>query len=344
MRESTKQKRAFAHDIDMLERNQQVWLQQQEYLNAYNDPSQQVQRLEAAGINPNLALDSVNAGNGFDVSGGKGSTQSYAASLGASAMRDASRVQAAQSIGQIGVELGNQRVSAYNAETQRAAANSQIALQAAEKGLISKKAAGQQIQNELDTQYGAKQREATINLQNMMAEDAASSSVMKDISAHNDTIRTGQYVKESAQNMRESAARIDKIRSDISVNDKVKAQIDKGMELTQKIIDDYERNNGKVSDAKVKQLEKLADYLENKTENEDITESNRILIQECGQTFRSLVHDVKDAAVETAKGKRGFNPGQYGRRSRQVQTRTPNGGTQTDNWEYYVPREEWNNY
>lgn len=45
------------------ENNKQLWYEQQEYLNDYNSPENQVKRLRDAGINPQLALGNVTTGS-----------------------------------------------------------------------------------------------------------------------------------------------------------------------------------------------------------------------------------------------------------------------------------------
>lgn len=56
--------------------NKALWFEQQEYLNAYNDPSAQVERLSKAGINPALALGSMTPGNAVGGSTGSSSVPS----------------------------------------------------------------------------------------------------------------------------------------------------------------------------------------------------------------------------------------------------------------------------
>lgn len=53
--------------------NKALWYEQQDYLNAYNDPSAQVQRLRKAGINPQLALGAMSVGNAQGGSTGSAS-------------------------------------------------------------------------------------------------------------------------------------------------------------------------------------------------------------------------------------------------------------------------------
>lgn len=53
--------------------NKALWFEQQEYLNAYNDPSAQVERLSKAGINPALALGAMTPGNAVGGSTGSSS-------------------------------------------------------------------------------------------------------------------------------------------------------------------------------------------------------------------------------------------------------------------------------
>lgn len=55
------------------ENNKALWFKQQEYLNAYNDPSAQVERLRKAGINPQLVLGAMTPGNAQGGSTGSAS-------------------------------------------------------------------------------------------------------------------------------------------------------------------------------------------------------------------------------------------------------------------------------
>lgn len=349
----TKEKKAEQHDKDMAALNQQYWFEQQEYLNAYNDPSQQVQRMEAAGINPNLALQQVSAGNAGDVSGGKGSTQSYAASLGAEAQERATDAGIARSMGDIANDMSDVQTRKYNAQTQRAVAHADIALKAEEKGLISEKKAGQVINNELETQFGKLKRQSDIDLNKAKEEEAASNAWSAAIRANNDSLRVENETMEVSQrieNMKSEVkvnyAKMEELRSSANLNNKLARKAEEDARYAKQLADTFQDNVSKVNKAKIVELNKRADYLENRTQHDDLDESTKTYINAGVQVIRGVGEAAEKIYENTPGGKAGkgsqrnTTPDMHKnfKHEQTVTRKRSDGSTQVDKYTGYRPR------
>lgn len=342
------QNQAEQHDKDMAELNQQIWLQQQEYLNAYNDPSQQVQRLESAGINPNLALQQVSAGNGSDVSGGKGTTQSYAASLAATQQRRATDAGIARNMGDIANEMSDVQTRRYNAETQRSVASADIALKAEQRGLISEQKAGQVIQNELDTQFGSRKRQSEIDLNKMREEEAASNAYSAVIRANNDqkrveneTAETNQKIENMKQDVRESVARIRQLNSQADLNNSMKRQVESTADYIDKKVQYFDVTDVTKSKAIIRELKARGEYFQKLTHNADLTDTEKLVYQACADGILmasnhlwTILEDMNPMKMSsrTPGAPPPVDPSRHYQHTQQRQIPLPNGGTQTDTY------------
>lgn len=342
------QNQAEQHDRDMAALNQQYWIEQQEYLNAYNDPSQQVQRLESAGINPNLALQQVSAGNGSDVSGGKGTTQSYAAALGATQQKRATDAQIARNMGDVGAQMSEQETKRFNAETQRAVANADIALKAAQSGLFSEQKAGQIIQNELETQYGGAKRQSEIALNRMKEEEAASNAYSAVIRANNDqkrveneTAETQQKIENMKQDVRESVARIRQLNSQADLNYSMKRQVESTADYIDKKVQFFDVTDVTKSKAIIRELESRGEYFRKLTHNADLTDSEKLVYQACADGILmasnhlwTILEDMNPMKMgsRTPGAPSPVDPSRHYQHTQQRQIPLPNGGTQTDTY------------
>lgn len=348
----TKEKKAEQHDKDMAALNQQYWMEQQEYLNAYNDPTQQVQRMEAAGINPNLALQQVSAGNAGDVSGGKGTTQSYAAALGAEAQERATDAGIARSMGDIANDMSDVQTRKYNAETQRAVAHADIALKAEEKGLISEKKAGQVINNELETQFGKLKRQSDIDLNKAKEEEASSNAWSAAIRANNDskrveneTAEVSQKVENMKSEIKVNTAKMEELRSAANLNNELAKKAQEDARYAKQLADTFEDNVSKVNEATIEELDKRAKYLENRAAHDDMDESTKAYIQAGTQIVKEVAQtarDMKKNGLEERRQKwtEEHTPDKRKdfRHDRTITTKRSDGSTQVDKYSGYNQR------
>lgn len=351
----TKEKKAEQHDKDMAALNQQYWMEQQDYINAYNDPSQQVQRMEAAGINPNLALQQVSAGNAGDVSGGKGTTQSYAAALGAESQERATDAGIARSMGDIANDMSDVQTRKYNAETQRAVAHADIALKAEEKGLISEKKAGQVINNELETQFGKLKRQSDFDLNKAKEEEAASNAWSAAIRANNDSARVESETAEVSQkieNMKSEVkvnyAKMEELKSSANLNNELAKKAQEDARYAKQLADSFKDNVTDVNKAKIGELNKRADYLENRALHDDMDESTKTYINAGVQVIRGVGEAAEKIYENSAGGKAGkgsqrnTTPDMHKnyKHERSITTKRSDGSTQVDKYTGYRPRND----
>lgn len=350
-----KEKKAEEHDFAMAAKNQEYWFEQQQYLNAYNDPSQQVQRMEAAGINPNLALQQVSAGNAGDVSGGKGTTQSYAAALGAEAQERATDAGIARSIGEIANDMSDVQTRKYNAETQRAVAHADIALKAEEKGLISEKKAGQVINNELETQFGKLKRQSDIDLNKAKEEEATSNAWSAAIRANNDSQRVENETSEVSQkivNMKSEVkvnmAKMEELKSAANLNNKLANKAEEDARYAKQLADSFKDNVTDVNKAKIDELNKRADYLENRASHDDIDESTKTYINAGVQVIRGVGQAAEKIYENSPGGKAGkgsqrnTTPDMHKnfKHERTITRKRSDGSTQVDKYSGYRLRQD----
>lgn len=353
------QNQAEQHDRDMAQLNQEIWLQQQEYLNAYNDPSQQVQRLEAAGINPNLAFQSVgSSGNAVDTHGGTATSQGYAAALGASAQRQSNKVAAARNMQEVASSMGDLDVKRYNASTQRAVANADIALKAEEKGLISEKKAGQIIENNVNSQWASELARTKAKMQDMSAEEHAANAAARTVESANNTRLVDSLIKVNDQKIKESLQIIDESKSRVGVNSELAKKYREDMEYMKKLNQDFKTMNVDTAKATKKELEARANFYDRKKENANMTDWEKAIVNagsEVLNTSLKIVGDIVDKRIPKVPGSgKGSNenspldPNKIGHRR---QTRTTEGRnargertTQTDQWDWDVPLPETMDY
>ena len=349
------QNQAEQHDRDMARLNQDIWLEQQEYLNAYNDPSQQVQRLEAAGINPNLAFSSVgSSGNAVDSHGGTGTSQGYAAALGASAQRQSNKVAAARNLQDMAANFGDLDVKRYNASTQRAVANADIALKAEEKGLISEKKAGQIIENNVNSQWASELARTKVKMQDMSAEEHAANAAARVTDSANNTRLIDSLIKVNDQKIKESLQMVKESESRVGVNTELANKYKQDMEYMKKLNENFKTMNVDTAKATKKELEARANFYDRKKENANMTDWEKSLVSAGSDILNNglkIVGDIIDKRIPSVpKPPRNPNensPLDPNRMGHRRQTRTTEGRnqrgertTQTDQWDWDVPLPE----
>lgn len=353
------QNQAEQHDRDMARLNQDIWLEQQEYLNAYNDPSQQVQRLEAAGINPNLAFSSVgSSGTASDSHGGTGTSQGYAAALGATAQRQLNKVTAARNLQDMAASFGDLDVKRYNASTQRAVANADIALKAEEKGLISEKKAGQIIENNVNSQWASELARTKAKMQDMSAEEHAANAAARTVESANNTRMVDSLIKVNDQKIKESIQTVEELKTRSGVNSELAKKYHEDMEYMKKLNNEFKTMNVDTAKATKKELEARASFYNQKKENANMSDWEKALVSagvDILDRGLQILGDIIDKRIPklpgSGKGSNENSPLDPNRMGHRRQTRTTEGRnargertTQTDQWDWDVPLPESMDY